>query len=218
MKLLLFNRKINSGAIRKRYDIVQIIVEACEYVIDNQYKEILNIDEITPETNAFIFIDKMTRLFIVADTQMFSIAFPFNINLNESKITFRHFEITHSILAAINSIMQESIELYTIESLIERIWEIISEMEFTDEESQIVDQIVYHLMSYEIGYIRYDIDPTNAQIYADRGKPNMHPENHFDINFSSSTYKIGLQTPIKLKDFVDVLNTNTDCWFIKPQI
>lgn len=216
MKLLQFNRKINSEAIRERYDITQIIISACEYVVDNQYKELLNIDEITPETNAFIFIDKMARLFIVEEAQIFSVTFPFNINLNESKVTFRHFEISHSVLAAINSIVQESIELYNIESLIDCIWENTKEMALTAEEKEIVDQIIYHLMSYEIGYIRYDIDPINAQKYKERGKLNMHPENHFDINYTSSaTYKIGLKSAITVPDFVNFLNINTDCWFIK---
>lgn len=216
MKLLQFNRKINSGAIRERYGIIRIIVEACEYVIDNQYKELLNINEITPETKAFIFIDKMTRLFIVEDKQIFSVVFPFNVNLIESKVTFRHFEINHSVLAAINSIVHESMELYNIESLIDCIWENTKEMELTTEEKQIVDQIIYHLMSYEMGYIRYDVDPINAQKYNERGKLNIHPENHFDINYTSSaTYKVGLKSAITMPDFVDFLNINTDCWFVK---
>lgn len=216
MKLLQFNRKIDSGAIRERYDIIRIIVEACEYVVDNQYKEVLNINEIVPQTKAFIFIDKMTRLFIVEDKQIFSVVFPFNVNLIESKVTFHHFEINHSVLAAINSIVHESMELYNIESLIDCIWENTKEMELTTEEKQIVDQIIYHLMSYEMGYIRYDVDPINAQKYNERGKPNIHPENHFDINYTSSaTYKVGLKSAITMQDFVDFLNINTDCWFVK---
>lgn len=216
MKLLQFNRKIDSGAIRERYDIIRIIVEACEYVVDNQYKEVLNINEIVPKTKAFIFIDKMTRLFIVEDKQIFSVVFPFNVNLIESKVTFRHFEINHSVLAAINSIVHESMELYNIESLIDCIWENTKEMELTTEEKQIVDQIIYHLMSYEMGYIRYDVDPINAQKYNERGKLNIHPENHFDINYTSSaTYKVGLKSAITMQDFVDFLNINTDCWFVK---
>jgi len=216
MKLLQFNRKINSEAIRERYDIIRIIAKACEYVVDNQYIEVLNINEIAPETKAFIFIDKMTRLFIVEDKQIFSVAFPFNVNLIESKVTFRHFEINHSVLAAINSIVHESMELYNIESLIDCIWENTKEMELTTEEKQIVDQIIYHLMSYEMGYIRYDVDPINAQKYNERGKLNIHPENHFDINYTSSaTYKVGLKSAITMQDFVDFLNINTDCWFVK---
>lgn len=159
MKLLQFNRKINSDAIRDQYGIIQIIVAICEYIIDNQYKKLLNIDEINSKTTAFIFIDKMARLFVIEDAQMFSVTFPFNINSNDSKVTFRHFEINHAILATINSIVHEPIKLYNVESLIEYIWDNTKKMELTTEEERMVDQIIYHLMSYEIGYIRYDVDP-----------------------------------------------------------
>ena len=161
-------------------------------------------------------VTTLTFAKFLEDKQIFSVVFPFNVNLIESKVTFRHFEINHSVLAAINSIVHESMELYNIESLIDCIWENTKEMELTTEEKQIVDQIIYHLMSYEMGYIRYDVDPINAQKYNEPGKPNIQPENHFDINYTSSaTYKVGLKSAITMQDFVDFLNINTDCWFVK---
>ena len=60
----------------------------------------------------------------------------------------------------------------------------------------------------EDGYIRYDCDELHQ-------KADIHPLHHLDINYSSGiTYKIGLRNSMKLDEFKDVLDTQTECAYL----
>ena len=214
MKLICFERKINTNAIRTRFDIISLITKFSEFIIDRQYSVCSNFDELKSDVNSFVYVNKMNRLFVIDNNHFFSVAFPFCIDINNEKLTFKQIEISHSIIATIASIINDSSDLYTIEALLDCIWNNIEDI---SEQKQFIDEIIHYLLSYEIGYIRYDIDPLNAERYADNGKPAVHPEYHFDINYTpSSTYKVGISTPIKPNEFVDFLNVTTDCWYVKP--
>jgi hypothetical protein len=70
-------------------------------------------------------------------------------------------------------------------------------------------QSLEEIFRAEPGYIRFDHDPKHA-------KPDLHPLNHIDINYSTySTYKIGLKDRMIGDHFEDMLNTNTNCQFLK---
>ena len=71
-------------------------------------------------------------------------------------------------------------------------------------------EIIEELILVEPSYVRFDIDPENQ-------KGHLHPLNHLDVNYSQAgTYKIGLRTAITLDEFEDILNVDTNCYYIEP--
>ena len=65
-----------------------------------------------------------------------------------------------------------------------------------------------YLLKYDLGYIRYDIDPEH-----ENGK--LHPLYHLDICLdNSATYKIGLDKKIEFDDLKNILDITNECWYI----
>ena len=54
------------------------------------------------------------------------------------------------------------------------------------QDNKMCGKLITFLLSFEAGYLRFDIDELNAN-----GK--MHPKEHLDINYSTGcTFKLGL--------------------------
>ncbi|MGQ2286640.1 hypothetical protein ACT5YT_05175 [Leuconostoc suionicum] len=66
--------------------------------------------------------------------------------------------------------------------------------------------LIYMLLTFEIGYIRYDIDPEHEK--------ENHPKNHFDINLSNSV-KFGIKQNIQSSEFIHFLNSKENVYYIK---
>ena len=63
-------------------------------------------------------------------------------------------------------------------------------------------------MLTEPAYIRYDYDPKGA-------KGLRHPRCHIDCNFvNEHHYKVGLHDRIKFAQIEDLLDKDTDSWFV----
>ena len=92
----------------------------------------------------------------------------------------------------------------------ETIFEIIMEPEVNDDEFTTKEMwlLISHLLKYDLGYIRYDIDPEH-----ENGR--MHPLNHLDICLDTAAiYKIGLDKKIEFDDFKNILDITNECWYI----
>ena len=92
----------------------------------------------------------------------------------------------------------------------ETIFEIIMEPEVNDDDFTTEEMwlLISHLLKYDLGYIRYDIDPEH-----ENGR--MHPLNHLDICLNTAaTYKIGLDKKIEFDDFKNILDITNECWYI----
>lgn len=77
-------------------------------------------------------------------------------------------------------------------------------------DEDILSKIFSYLLTFEIGYLRYDYDEENY-----KKNPVTHPLNHLDINFTSQgTYKIGLNKEMDILKLIDVLNIQTKPAFI----
>ena len=62
-------------------------------------------------------------------------------------------------------------------------------------------------IDYETREYDYDDEHNNGNL--------LNPLNHLDVNFeSNSTFKLGLNKKLKLEEFIDVMNINTDCHFL----
>ncbi len=216
MKIIRFKRNIRCGSIRHRIDIISAIITACEMIITNQFSSLIDETYLEQENYPFILIDNTSRLFIFEDNKFFSVAFPFQINTEKNQISFLSIPISLGVLSIITSVFSDFDERKSIVYFTETILNNEEYKYLPNEECQTIEELVAYLLSYEIGYIRYDNDPKNFEKYRLLGKPNLHPQNHLDINYSSNaTFKLGLNSSINIRQFWDCINSDTDCWFVK---
>lgn len=216
MKLMQFKRNIKNGSIRHRIDILNIIINACEMIISNQFLNLIDEKDLDQKSYPFILIDNMSRLFIMEDNKFFSIAFPFQINAEKNQVSFLSTPISLGTLSIITSVLSDFDEKKSIVELTDIILDNDEYKVLLKEDQQIIEELIEYLLSYEVGYVRYDYDPDNYKKYSELGKANVHPLNHLDINYTSNaTYKLGLKSSINIREFLDCLNSTTDCWFVK---
>ena len=107
------------------------------------------------------------------------------------------------------SMLQEiDFSSYTIDEIIERAYFDVSEEEYVEDEVSNSFRLVLQLLSMELGYIRYDYDEEHEN-------GDLHPLCHFDINYSTKgTYKLGLRGRIEKKEFIDLLDSKTKCYYV----
>ena len=160
-----------------------------------------------------ISIDKMNRIFYLLEGKMFSMQFPFCIDDSSNQDNFR---IYHNITGnAINSmVLSFLIEVFEKmnrkEMDFDTIFEVIVGSEVNDDNFTTKEKwlLILHLLKYDLGYIRYDIDPEHEN-------EKMHPLNHLDICLdTAATYKIGLNKKIEFDDFKNILDRTNECWYI----
>lgn len=215
MKIICFNRNICNKSIRNKTDIISIILESCELLINKQCTVYGSPSEIQENTAAFICVNKMNRLFIVSDNKIQSMNFPFSINTSIWEVSYINNKISNAIIAILKSIYNDFNRSFSIEDYLECIYNSFQEIEIPDFEKDLLFHIALELLSFESGYIRYDMDIENAQDAIARGYPHLHPTHHLDVNYSQgSTFKIGLQEKINNKTYIDILDTKTNCYYL----
>ena len=80
--------------------------------------------------------------------------------------------------------------------------------DFPDVLYEIVVTILTRLLTFDVGYIRYDYDEEH---YNGR----IHPLHHLDINYTNqSTYKIGLNQSLDILEFKSIIDNQKECWFL----
>lgn len=160
-----------------------------------------------------ISVDKMNRIFYLFERKIFSMQFPFCIDDGSEKdnIIIYHNMTGMVINPRVLSFLIEAFEkMHRKEMDFETFFEIIMETDIDDNEFTTKEKwlLISHLLKYDLGYIRYDIDPEH-----ENGR--MHPLNHLDICFDNSVaYKIGLNKEIEFNDFKNILDITTECWYI----
>lgn len=219
MKILCFNGNPSFSAIRKKAEVIKIILKTCELIVTNSYISVDQIENISSSTNSFVIIDKMSRLFVISKDKMFSIHFPFTINTDSHSISFLNQKISASILSILQTVFWETNDDTTIESIIEILWNETDEYDISSQDKGFLDRLALFLISFEPGYIRYDFDLNTAQEYEKRGINHIHPKYHFDIYYSNATtFKVGIENEISYETFIDVLNKQTTCYYLsKPK-
>lgn len=94
----------------------------------------------------------------------------------------------------------------SLERMIDDILEVAEDYEYRNIDE--VWYLVFLLWHLEDGYIRYDHDPEHENA-------RIHPLHHLDINYASdTTYKIGLNRKITIKEFMDFLDVKKECPFL----
>lgn len=205
----LFNKA--SSMIRDKKDIIILLLESV--------KALLMGDIILEENSRgtlLLKIDKMSRLFFIMEDKYFSFGFPFCVEktfgeAEEIRIydSSTGIEIDNKVVSILLGLFQE--ETYNNDSL-ENLYYELAENKEDDEGTKYNEEILWalfkKLLVFECGYLRYDYDPEHED-----GK--MHPLHHFDIYFSQgNTFKLGLEDKILSDNFIDVLDLNTECYFL----
>lgn len=157
----------------------------------------------------------MNRVFFFSENKYFSFNFPFKLDLsNEDNIKFYYNEldVNLKIISILEALLdEEDLLLLHKENIREYYYEYIEDdYEIIFEEDFI--NLVNKIIEFEPWYIRYDYDDehNNGNL--------LHPLNHLDVNFeSNSTFKLGLNKKLKLEEFIDVMNINTDCHFLSGE-
>lgn len=159
-----------------------------------------------------ILIDKMNRIFYLLEGKMFSMQFPFCVDENNQKDMIIYHNSTGTVInSMVLSFLIEAFEEMNQKTVdFEDIFEMIMEPEVNNSEFTTREMwlLILHLLKYDLGYIRYDIDPEH-----ENGR--MHPLNHLDICLDTlATYKIGLDKKIEFNDFKNIMDITSECWYI----
>lgn len=193
--------------VKTKIQILTILLESIRYSLSYESIKIT-----TAKGKIILIIDKMSRLFFVSEDKAYSIALPFLLTFNDSHIGFSYkgIEIDSYIISNLISVVTQdsfmdgcsldlSDSLINFETEHENFWLILKE-----------------LLLYEDGYVRYDHDITGYAEAQKNGCEHRHPLNHLDLFYTSNaTFKVGCETRVSIDGFIDVVNTNTDCKYLK---
>ncbi len=204
LKDTLYDLAFQSELMKDRIPILLLVIEACRFMMHNE--------QITNATCKFMLVvDNMNRLFFFKENKMFSVMFPFHVNEYPSvRFDLNNLPLDGKMLSDANLIFES--DLFRLTDPIDFIDPILN----LQTENPDLWSVVQHLMTYEIGYVRYDDDPEGFRKASQKGVPRHHPRYHYDINIDSqATFKIGLPSHLTPDGFVDFLNNKTDRAMIK---
>lgn len=176
-----FEYKVNNKflePIRHKYDLLILLTHIVEYILSR------NNNSTYDENKQFIILEKckFSRVFIKAEHKIFSINFPFDIVTENEKIHFSFFNFTieYGLLSRLRTSFMKLKESNDIDYLDAILGDVDNEI-LKEEELP----LLFHLLTMEDGYIRYDFDEERAN-----GK--LHPLYHYDIFYhQQNTFKIG---------------------------
>jgi len=192
------------GRIKDKYKIIEILLEACRYMLYNEkipiarspYKMILS-------------IEKMSRLIFVSENKLYSIYFPFNLTYSESELTMNYknyLDIDSQNISILLSILKSP--YLNSENCLDFIDPIVN----LDQSFWIT---LRDLLITEDGYIRYDKDEIRFKEAQTKKEEHRHPLNHIDIFYSNQvTLKLGLSVEYVEDDLIDLMNINTNCKYL----
>ncbi|PAE94836.1 hypothetical protein [Shouchella clausii] len=202
--------EIASKPIRTKRHVIMLMLEAIPLLTNGDVLE-------RPSNNYIILrVDKMKRLFFVIENKIFSFNFPFNVEVHEEKNnpiiydSITDLELNALNLTVLKSAFEETFygnENQGILDLDSELMQVIESFGTKPNKDQ-VWQILKTLQIFESGYLRYDYDKVR-----ENGK--LHPLNHIDINYTSDgTFKIGIKDILDCNTLIDILDVNTDSYFI----
>ena len=154
-----------------------------------------------------LVVNDMNRLFFCKEKKMYSIVFPFHAEC-KPKIHFDldGIDISSAMISNLCTVIES--EDYTQSSSFDFFTPILEREERFSKDFWYV---LRYLMTYELGYIRYDDDIAGFKEAAKKGTPKRHPRYHYDVNYSQqAAFKIGLDKQITPDKFVQFLDDTLD--------
>lgn len=194
--------------IKSKVQILEILLEATRFILYSDSKDCGS------DPSVILYIDKMSRLFFFNDKKYYSINFPFTFIIDEDSSVSASYknliEIDSQVISDILSILKDS--RYYSESSMDFIEAVL---EIEDSHNDRIWFLLRELLTLEDGYLRFDSDFESYKKAKDEGKEHMHPENHVDVFYTGgSTFKVGLDKVLSYVDFIDCVDSRTDCRYL----
>ena len=161
--------------------------------------------------NLILYVDRMSRIFISENNKIHTFHFPFFVSENGGyvKAYYNSLEIENWIISIIRSTFNAQNEVQGIEDLLDSFWSASRDVDVSDSQIKLYKGLLTFLLSFEAGYLRFDHDEVHGDVL-------MHPANHLDFYYSNkATFKIGLDGELGHDCFINILNKNTPCSFLK---
>lgn len=198
--------------IKDKYKIIEILLEACRYIIYSK-KEV----KVKKPDKIIVKVDKMNRLFFVSQSKIYSITFPFNVFYDDDKtiISYKNsFDIDSYTISNLLSIIKSPI--VNSENCLDFVEPVV---DFENDQKVNYWTIFRDLILLEDGYLRYDKDEKGYKEAQKKGQGHRHPLHHIDIFYTNqAAFKVGLENEYFDADFIDTLDSNTNCKYLKPPV
>lgn len=215
MKIIL--RKINafeskkfSQTLKIHKDYTRVLLEITRKLLNNDD----NIEKPTLTGQGYLkmVIDKQSRVFVyLSKDKFYTFEYPCQVEVDQT---------THNVLSIyttskIHCTLQLLSNAITILDDV-KCDSIIDVYESRDEEDAFLNIEAYKLLEYfwahEPCYLRYDYDPKSSN-------GALHPLHHLDVNMSfKGAYKIGLKARLTPSEFENIVNKNTDCYYLLEKL
>lgn len=201
----------NSVVFRDKIDIVNVLLGTVKYINTMALEEINSI--VAGEIELIIHVDKMSRVFICKDAKIHTFQFPFTVSEENGNLRayYNGFELDSKVSSILSSIfIRLSSFIESIEIMLDLFIDTMKEYEIENKYyTACCWELVVYLLSFEPGYLRYDYD-------SERQNGALHPLNHLDIFYTNkSTFKLGLEENIDKYKFINILDINKECKFLK---
>ncbi|WP_051690102.1 hypothetical protein [Halomonas alkaliantarctica] len=193
--------------IRNKKDLIDVLLQAVKVML---------IGNDAPEDKAVskmvLVVDKMSRLFFCSDEKIFSINFPFLVDLSKDGsacfYSKQGFPVDSRATSLFMSVFNEHI--YGVSDVEEFAYSVIDVNE--EYSGQLNDFWIFfkEVVLFEDGYLRFDYD-------TERQDERLHPLSHVDVYYSNSnTFKIGLYSRIDFDGFFDIINVGSEVYYMSP--
>lgn len=195
--------------IKTKLQILEILLESARYILHGKREEKVN------DYNKIVFFrEKMNRIFLVSENKIYSIIFPFNLQIDHNTLSLNFKNIIEiDSLSISNLIVLLKSPLINSDNCLDFIEPIL---EIEDNYNDKYWSVFKDLLLQEDGYIRYDKDEEGYLEAKKKNEGCKHPLHHIDIFYTNSaTFKIGLDNSILENELIDTLNVSTDCKFLK---
>lgn len=195
--------------IKDKLQILEILLESARYILHGKRET-----KVKTLNKIIFFREKMNRIFLVSEDKIYSIIFPFNVQIENTVLTldFKNliqldsFVISNLIILLKNPLINSDNCFDFIEP--------ISELEDNNKEKYW--PVLKDLFMQEDGYIRYDKDEKGFEEAKKKKEEGRHPLYHIDVFYTNgATFKLGLDRSMPDVDLIDILDAGTNCKFLK---
>ncbi|RAJ90073.1 hypothetical protein LX87_05502 [Larkinella arboricola] len=195
--------------VKTKLQVIFILLEAMRYIMS--YSDTLG-EGIKCTGKLSVIVDKMSRIVFSIENKYYSIVLPFYVYSDGDQIQFyyKHEAIDSKLLSNLITILKG--DSFNSKNSLDFSDSVID----LENENEMLWMILQDLILYEDGYIRYDVDEESYKKAKEEGCEHTHPLNHCDLFYSSNaSLKLGLDRSLEVDEFIDVLNTRTNCKYLR---
>lgn len=198
-----------NASIRNKLGIIQLLIEISSFlkVADMQLLEELPETIEAAKIRLILYVDKMSRIFIVEKDKIHSFFLPFSLQAesNKYRLFFNGYEITPASCAVMSATFNGLPIDISVEEILESYWDISEDFDISEEEKKFYGKLISYLLSFEPGYLRFDHDESHKNKI-------IHPDNHIDFNYTDgASFKLGLNNPLTYNDLIEILDITKPC-------